>query len=93
MHSVISRSVKAAVKDEVVIEILPSTEEESQEVGTKQQASSMVGYEPVTIEGEEVAYEDAKELTDSLDIGESGENLTFDAKPEGGHFERFSEKC
>ena len=70
---------KAATNDkEVVIEILPSAGDESQEVGTKQQASAMVGYEPVTIEGEEVAYEDAKELTDSLDIGESGENLTFD---------------
>lgn len=66
---------------EIVIEMLPSTWEDeaaSTEVGTKQQAIAMVGYEPIIGEVEEVAYEDAKALEDSLEVGESGEKLTFD---------------
>lgn len=67
---------------DIIIEMVPVEEEDEptveEEPGIPQQIMSMVGYEPVTVEGMELSYDEAKELEKTLENGESGEDLTFD---------------
>lgn len=67
-----------------VIEMLPSAPEYEapsvEDVKLPESVDSMVGYQPVTGQEEQVADDEAKKLKESLETGPLGEDLSFDTR-------------